>query len=96
MIEKWSYNFVIYITEAGDVVMQNQSSYLSEANMNLIVDTLCRVRGAALKLGQMLSIQGNLTLSLLLLNTIILCHHYIARPAYTSMHSDSILFAGQL
>ena len=26
--------------------------------MNLIVDTLCKVRGAALKLGQMLSIQG--------------------------------------
>ena len=39
--------------------MQKQTSYLSEANMNLIVYTLCRVRGAALKLGQMLSIQGN-------------------------------------
>ncbi|XP_054154402.1 atypical kinase COQ8B, mitochondrial-like [Oppia nitens] len=32
---------------------------LTEANANRIVDTLCRVRGAALKLGQMLSIQDN-------------------------------------
>lgn len=31
---------------------------LTEANANRIVDTLCKVRGAALKLGQMLSIQG--------------------------------------
>lgn len=33
------------------------SPMLSEANMTRIVDTLCRVRGAALKLGQMMSIQ---------------------------------------
>ena len=32
--------------------------FLTESNMNKIVDTLCRVRGAALKLGQMLSLQG--------------------------------------
>lgn len=32
---------------------------LSEANANRIVDTLCKVRGAALKIGQMLSIQDN-------------------------------------
>jgi len=32
---------------------------LSEANALKIVDTLCRVRGAALKLGQMMSIQDN-------------------------------------
>ena len=31
---------------------------LTEANAERIVETLCRVRGAALKLGQMLSIQG--------------------------------------
>ncbi|CAH8535297.1 unnamed protein product [Schistosoma rodhaini] len=31
--------------------------FLSEANLEKIVDTLCRMRGAALKLGQMLSIQ---------------------------------------
>lgn len=31
---------------------------LTEANVERIVDTLCKVRGAALKFGQMLSIQG--------------------------------------
>lgn len=35
------------------------SPFLTEANAERIVSTLCRVRGAALKLGQMLSIQGN-------------------------------------
>jgi aarF domain-containing kinase len=55
--------FLYIFSEAGEVVMQNQTSYMSEANMNLIVDTLCRVRGAALKLGQMLSIQGILKCS---------------------------------
>ena len=35
------------------------SPFLTEANVERIVNTLCRVRGAALKLGQMLSIQGN-------------------------------------
>ena len=34
------------------------SLFLSEANAERIVQTLCTVRGAALKLGQMLSIQG--------------------------------------
>ena len=33
------------------------SAFLSEANLNRIVDTLCKVRGAALKLGQIISIQ---------------------------------------
>ncbi|XP_071794918.1 atypical kinase COQ8B, mitochondrial-like [Asterias amurensis] len=39
------------------------SVLLSEANAERIVDTLCRVRGAALKLGQMLSIQDNALIS---------------------------------
>lgn len=34
------------------------SPFLSDANAERIVDTLCKVRGAALKIGQMLSIQG--------------------------------------
>jgi len=34
------------------------SPFLSEANAERIVNTLCKVRGAALKIGQMLSIQG--------------------------------------
>jgi len=37
---------------------------LTEANASRIVDTLCKVRGAALKVGQMLSIQGELWSSL--------------------------------
>uniref|UniRef100_A0A3Q4M4F4 Coenzyme Q8B n=1 Tax=Neolamprologus brichardi TaxID=32507 RepID=A0A3Q4M4F4_NEOBR len=35
------------------------SPFLSEANAERIVSTLCKVRGAALKIGQMLSIQDN-------------------------------------
>ncbi|XP_012693393.1 atypical kinase COQ8B, mitochondrial [Clupea harengus] len=35
------------------------SAFLSEANAERIVETLCKVRGAALKIGQMLSIQDN-------------------------------------
>ena len=34
------------------------SPFLTEANIERIVNTLCRVRGAALKLGQMISLQG--------------------------------------
>lgn len=34
--------------------------FLNDANLEKIVDTLCRMRGAALKFGQMLSIQGTL------------------------------------
>ena len=37
----------------------DSSAFLSEANAQRIVRTLCKVRGAALKLGQMLSIQGD-------------------------------------
>lgn len=33
--------------------------FLTEANADRIVNTLCRVRGAALKIGQILSIQDN-------------------------------------
>ncbi len=40
------------------------SIYLSKANAERIVDTLCKVRGAALKLGQMISIQGKNEFSL--------------------------------
>lgn len=38
----------------------DSSPFLSEANAERIVRTLCKVRGAALKLGQALSIQGEL------------------------------------
>jgi aarF domain-containing kinase len=36
----------------------DKNPFLTPANAERIVDTLCRVRGAALKLGQMISIQG--------------------------------------
>lgn len=38
-------------------------TYLSESNVRRIVDTLSRMRGAALKLGQFLSIQGEISRS---------------------------------
>lgn len=45
---------------AGDKkAMLDSSPFLSEANAERIVRTLCKVRGAALKLGQMLSIQDD-------------------------------------
>lgn len=37
----------------------DSNPFLTEANAERIVNTLCKVRGAALKLGQMLSIQDN-------------------------------------
>lgn len=37
----------------------DESPFLTEANANRIVNTLCTVRGAALKLGQMLSLSDN-------------------------------------
>ena len=36
------------------------SPLLTEANVERIVNTLCTVRGAALKIGQMISLQGEL------------------------------------
>ncbi|XP_056157788.1 atypical kinase COQ8B, mitochondrial [Lampris incognitus] len=44
---------------AGDMGALLDSPLLSEANAERIVSTLCKVRGAALKIGQMLSIQDN-------------------------------------
>ncbi|XP_067097572.1 atypical kinase COQ8A, mitochondrial isoform X1 [Osmerus mordax] len=42
-----------------NAVLDSTSPFLSEANAERIVRTLCKVRGAALKLGQMLSIQDD-------------------------------------
>ncbi|KAK3611476.1 hypothetical protein CHS0354_032758 [Potamilus streckersoni] len=44
--------------EVGSAIL-DKNPFLTEANAERIVNTLCRVRGAALKLGQMLSIQDN-------------------------------------
>nr|XP_060610147.1 atypical kinase COQ8A, mitochondrial [Anolis sagrei ordinatus]XP_060610148.1 atypical kinase COQ8A, mitochondrial [Anolis sagrei ordinatus] len=43
----------------GKKAITDASPFLSEANAERIVRTLCKVRGAALKLGQMLSIQDD-------------------------------------
>uniref|UniRef100_A0A8C8ISR3 Atypical kinase COQ8A, mitochondrial n=1 Tax=Oncorhynchus tshawytscha TaxID=74940 RepID=A0A8C8ISR3_ONCTS len=43
----------------GKTAVLDSSPFLSEANAERIVRTLCKVRGAALKLGQMLSIQDD-------------------------------------
>ncbi|XP_008582736.1 PREDICTED: chaperone activity of bc1 complex-like, mitochondrial [Galeopterus variegatus] len=43
----------------GKKAVLDSSPFLSEANAERIVSTLCKVRGAALKLGQMLSIQDD-------------------------------------
>ena len=39
--------------------LDTTNPFLTEANVERIVNTLCKVRGAALKLGQMLSIQDS-------------------------------------
>ncbi|KAG5887353.1 hypothetical protein JTB14_018368 [Gonioctena quinquepunctata] len=43
----------------GDTPADASNLFMSKANMDRIVDTLCKVRGAALKLGQILSIQDD-------------------------------------
>ena len=52
------YSFDIYFVTGPSVAELAGSPFLSEANAERIVSTLCKMRGAALKLGQMLSIQG--------------------------------------
>uniref|UniRef100_A0A8C5NUU5 Atypical kinase COQ8A, mitochondrial n=1 Tax=Jaculus jaculus TaxID=51337 RepID=A0A8C5NUU5_JACJA len=46
-------------SSTGKKAVLDSSPFLSEANAERIVSTLCKVRGAALKLGQMLSIQDD-------------------------------------
>ncbi|KAF5302370.1 hypothetical protein FQA39_LY10409 [Lamprigera yunnana] len=53
-----------YVRRSIGFGSKNESStFLTKANMDRIVDTLCKVRGAALKLGQMLSIQDESIIS---------------------------------
>ena len=51
LLQKILIHTILFMLEGG-------SPFLTEANATKIVNTLCKVRGAALKLGQMLSIQG--------------------------------------
>ena len=41
-----------------DIAKRTDIPLLTKANIERIVNTLCRVRGAALKIGQMISLQG--------------------------------------
>lgn len=58
------------------------SPFLSEANAERIVSTLCKMRGAALKLGQMLSIQGKCYADCII----------FAKINYYYINHDSVLF----
>ena len=51
------------IDQSDSLLSSSKSVFLTEENVQRIVDTLCKVRGAALKLGQMLSIQDEALLS---------------------------------
>lgn len=52
------------LSESGkSMAILDRSPFLTEENAERIVNTLCRVRGAALKLGQMISIQDNAFIS---------------------------------
>ena len=48
----------IPISVTENMAILDNNPFLTEANAERIVSTLCKVRGAALKLGQMLSITG--------------------------------------
>ncbi|XP_066141380.1 atypical kinase COQ8B, mitochondrial [Euwallacea fornicatus] len=47
----------------GEITSDGTNVFMSKANLDRIVDTLCKVRGAALKLGQILSIQDESMIS---------------------------------
>ena len=55
---------------------------LTKANLDRLVDTLCRVRGAALKFGQMISIQGTVHLYVIISSPPLLTHH----SSFTTHH----------
>jgi hypothetical protein len=42
---------------AGDAILAQSSAFFTAGNAEVLANALCRLRGAALKLGQMLSIQ---------------------------------------
>lgn len=51
--------FYHFLFSSGDKkAVLDSNPFVSEANAERVVRTLCKVRGAALKIGQMLSIQG--------------------------------------
>lgn len=59
----FTFSFIILIrlfccTDDNNPSLIGENPFLTEENAERIVDRLCRARGAALKLGQMISIQG--------------------------------------
>lgn len=63
-----SFNCIYFISissfhgaENSGASLVGENPFLTEENAERIVDRLCRARGAALKLGQMISIQGKQT-----------------------------------
>lgn len=63
-----SFNCIYFIcissfhwAENSGASLVGENPFLTEENAERIVDRLCRARGAALKLGQMISIQGKQT-----------------------------------
>ncbi len=48
---------------AGDAILAQSSAFFTAGNAEVLANALCRLRGAALKLGQMLSIQACVCLS---------------------------------
>ena len=50
-------------SSTNSLLDETKSVFLTEENVQRIVDTLCKVRGAALKLGQMLSLQDDTMIS---------------------------------
>ncbi|KAF5396584.1 ABC domain containing protein kinase [Paragonimus heterotremus] len=58
---EWTKRKVGFVDNQTSSVKSNP--FLTDANVERIVDTLCRMRGAALKLGQMLSIQDESVLN---------------------------------
>ena len=54
-------NQILFCYILGALIEGNK--ILTESNIERIVETLCKVRGAALKFGQMLSIQGTKPIS---------------------------------
>ena len=60
--------FILYFIVTGSNLAEvTGNPFLSEANAERIVSTLCKMRGAALKLGQMLSIQGTCWLEIMII-----------------------------
>ncbi|KAL4717829.1 hypothetical protein ACJJTC_000978 [Scirpophaga incertulas] len=59
-VAQYARNTIQTVTGRAD---ESSNTFLSAANAERIVDTLCKVRGAALKLGQLLSIQDETVIS---------------------------------